>query len=86
MKRIVLILGLFMIVGCKDNLNQQLVIVEKIPKIIIEKVIEPGNPNAVVCHTGYYLFAEDGTYVEVDMPSYGRTKIGSEYSSSNWIR
>lgn len=34
--------------------------------------------------TIYYLFAEDGTYVEVDVLTYGRTKKGDSYSSSEW--
>lgn len=34
--------------------------------------------------TVYYLVAEDGTTVEVDMKTYAKVKVGSEYASFDW--
>lgn len=42
------------------------------------------NGNIIHSTTTYYLFADDGTYMIVDMATFVRTEEGSEFSSSNW--
>jgi hypothetical protein len=36
--------------------------------------------------TRYHLFAEDGTYVTVDLPAYARTRVGDKYAARHWSK
>lgn len=37
-----------------------------------------------IMSTDYYLFADDGTYIKVNMQDYVRTEIGSKYGAEGY--
>lgn len=81
---------LLLFMGCEPYEPQPVKV--KLPppsKKIVEKIQEVSSyydswKSEIAPVTYYYLVAEDGTLVKVDLHEYARTKVGVKYASDNW--
>lgn len=87
---VILLASMFLACGC-DELKPRV----KVGKVISEKLasteqrlgydpFDSNNHFRSRAETVYYLIAEDGTMIEVDLKEYAKTKVGQSVQSSDW--